>query len=294
MAAPPDRPIVIDGLALGALPEAAASLHAVRPVVALVHHPLAFETGLARSVANRLRDNERSALAATHIVMATSDATADLLMAHFDVAGDRLRVVQPGTDRAPYSIGSGSHRIQLLSVGAIVPRKGFDVLVEALARLRDLPWQLTIVGDRGRDPEAVERLEAIIARRRLEDRIQSTGKVSPECLATQYARADLFVLASHFEGYGMAYAEAIAHGLPIVGTTGGAIPQTVPAAAGRLVPPGDVDALAKALQEVMESEAARQTLAAGARAAAAALPSWAQCGEKFARVLDELVLAEPR
>ena len=96
------------------------------------------------------------------------------------------------------------------------------------------------------------------------------------------------MLASHFEGYGMAYAEAIAHGLPIVGTTGGAIPQTVPSSASRLVPPGNVDALAKALREVMESEAARRALAAGARAAAAALPSWAQCGEKFARVLDEL------
>ena len=74
---------------------------------------------------------------------------------------DRLRVVQPGTDRAPYSIGSGGRRLQLLSVGAIVPRKGFDVLVEALTKLTDLSWQLTIVGDRGRDPEAVERLEAL-------------------------------------------------------------------------------------------------------------------------------------
>jgi glycosyltransferase involved in cell wall biosynthesis len=217
-----------------------------------------------------------------------------LLMGRFGVPGDRLRVVQPGTDRAPYSIGIGGRQLQLLSVGAVVLRKGFDVLVEALARLRDLSWQLTIVGDRGRDPEAVERLEALIARHRLEDRIQSTGKVSPECLAAHYARADLFVLASHFEGYGMAYAEAIARGLPIVGTTGGAIPQTVPAAAGRLVPPADVDALAQALREIMESAAARQALAAGARAAAAALPSWAECGEKFAHVLDELVLDEPR
>lgn len=294
LAGPSDRPIVIDGLAFGVLPEAAASLHSARPVVALVHHPLASETGLARGMAERFRDSERSALAAAHFVITTSDATADLLMDRFDVPRDRLRVIQPGTDRTPYSIGVGGRRLQLLSVGAIVPRKGFDVLVEALAGLTDLSWQLAIVGDRSRDPEAVERLEALVAGRRLEDRIRSTGKVSSECLATHYARADLFVLASHFEGYGMAYAEAIAHGLPIVGTTGGAIPQTVPSSAGRLVPPGNVDALAKALREVMESEAARRALAAGARAAAAALPSWAQCGEKFARVLDELVLDELR
>jgi glycosyltransferase involved in cell wall biosynthesis len=288
LADPSDRPIVIDGLALGVLPEPAASLHSARPVVALVHHPLAFETGLTREMAKRLRDSERSALASTHIVIATSDATADLLRDRYDVPRDRLRVIQPGTDRAPYSTGIGGRRLQLLSVGAIVPRKGFDILVEALAGLTDLSWQLTIVGDRSRDPQAVEHLEALVSRHQLEDRIRSTGKVSSDCLATHYARADLFVLASHFEGYGMAYAEAIAHGLPIVGTTGGAIPQTVPSTASRLVPPGDVDALAKALRDVMESEAARHALAAGARAAAAALPSWAQCGEKFARVLEEL------
>jgi glycosyltransferase involved in cell wall biosynthesis len=285
---PPDRPVVIDGLAFGVLPEAAVSLHSARPVVALVHHPLASETGLTASMADRLRDSERAALAASRIVIATSDATADLLTHRFDVPRGRLRVVQPGTDRAPHSIGSGGHRLQLLSVGAIVPRKGFDVLVETLTKLTDLSWQLTIVGDRRRDPEAVERLEVLVARHRLEDRVHSTGKVSPECLAMHYARADLFVLASHFEGYGMAYAEAVAHGLPIVGTTGGAIPQTVPSSAGRLVPPGNVDALAKALREVMENETTRRALAAGARAAAAALPSWAECGEKFARVLDEL------
>ena len=288
LASPPDRPIVIDGLALGVLPEAAASLHSARPVVALVHHPLESETGLSRDMARRLRDSERAALAATHIVIATSDSTADLLTERFDVARDRLRVVQPGTDRVPYSVGSGDRRLQLLSVGAIGLRKGFDVLVEALTKVMDLSWQLTIVGDRSRDPEAVERLESLITRHRLEDRIQSTGKVSAECLATHYGRADLFVLASYFEGYGMAYAEAIAHGLPIVGTTGGAIAQTVPSSAGRLVPPGDVEALAKALRKVMESEATRRALAAGARAAAAALPSWDECGDKFARVLDEV------
>jgi len=288
LASPSDRPIVIDGLALGVLPRVAASLHSARPVVALVHHPLAFETGLTRSTARRLRDSERSALAATHVVIVTSDATAGLLTDCYGVSRDRLRVVQPGTDRAPLAMGGGGRRIQLLSVGAIVPRKGFDILVEALAKLSDLSWQLTIVGDRGRDPGTVERLEALVTRLRLEDRIHSTGKISSERLATHYAGADLFVLASHFEGYGMAYAEAIAHGLPIVGTTGGAIPQTVPGLASRLVPPGNADALAEALRDVMASEATRRELAAGARAAAAALPSWARSGEKFARVLDEL------
>lgn len=281
-------PIVIDGLALGVLPKAAKSLHSSRSVVALVHHPLALETGLASRTADEFRASERDALASAHIVIATSDATADLLGNHYDVPRERLRVIEPGTDRVLQSIGKRSGGLELLSVGAIGRRKGFDVLVDALSQLTDIPWRLTIVGDRSRDTDAVERLEALIIERRLADRIRLPGAVSSDRLAEHYARADLFVLASHFEGYGMAFAEAIAHGLPIVGTTGGAIFRTVGAAASRLVPPGNADMLAKALRDVMTNEDCRRALAAGARAAAATLPTWVQSGERFSRVLDDL------
>ena len=288
MLSPADRPVVIDGLAFGALPEAAAALQATRPVVALVHHPLACETGLAPDTAERLRESERAALAAAHRVIATSEPTAELLVDEFDVPRERLEVIPPGTDPVPQATGSGCGRLHLLSVGAIVPRKGFDVLVEALSTLTDLDWQLAIAGDRSRDPGAVERLDTLIAQHRLGERIESPGTVSPEHLARLYLGADLFVLASHFEGYGMAYAEAIAHGLPIIGTTGGAIPRTVPPAASRLVPPGDVEGLARALRDVLTNEASRRALAAGARAAATALPTWAQSGAAFARLLEGL------
>lgn len=285
---PADQPVVIDGLAFGVLPKAAAALQATRPVVALVHHPLACESGLTPGTAERLRQSERAALAAAHRVIATSEATADLLVDEFGVPRERLSVILPGTDPVPQATGSGSGPLRLLSVGAIVPRKGFDGLVEALATLTDLDWHLTIAGDRNRDQGAVERLDALIAHHRLGARIESLGAVTPDHLARLYTGADLFVLASHFEGYGMAYAEAIAHGLPVIGTTGGAIPQTVPPSASRLVPPGDVVCLARALRDVLTDEQGRRALAAGARAAAAALPTWAQSGEAFARLLDGL------
>lgn len=288
-ATPGDCPIVVDGLAFAVLPEAAAVLHIARPVVALVHHPLASETNLTQQEMERLRDSERAALAATRLVIATSPATADLLTNDYYVPSQRIEVVLPGTDRAPFSDGGGGCPLQLLSVGAVAARKGFDILVEALAQLAPLPWQLTIAGDRGRDVEAVARLDSAIARHGLRDRIDCAGAVSAERLAALYAHADLFVLASHFEGYGMAYAEAIAHGLPVVGTTGGAIPQTVPASAGRLVPPGDVDALARALREFIEDDAGRRALAAGARAHASTLPTWANSGARFGRALERLL-----
>jgi glycosyltransferase involved in cell wall biosynthesis len=288
LATPTDHPLVIDGLAFGMLPEAAALLHAERPVVALVHHPLALETGLTPHEATLLLDSERAALASARRIVATSRATADLLAARFDVPSGHIDVIVPGTDRGSFATGSDGAPLRLLSVGAIVPRKGFDILVEALARLANLPWRLTIVGDRTRDLQAVARLDAAIAHHCLEDRIESMGAVSSGRLAALYAGANLFVLASHFEGYGMAYAEAIAHGLPVVGTTGGAIPQTVPPSAGILVPPGDIEALAQALRELIENDVRRRALAAGARAQAGALPSWADSGARFARMLESL------
>ncbi len=284
-ALPTGPPIIVDGLAFGALPEAAAELQRTRRVVALVHHPLAIETGLTERQAQQLLASERAALASTHRIVATSPWTADLLVERFGVAADKLTVILPGTDRVPFATGGAGRPINLLSVGAIVPRKGFDLLVEALAPLAALPWRLAIAGDRERDGAAAADLDNLIARHGLGERIDVLGKVSPQRLAALYDSADLFVLASRFEGYGMAFAEALAHGLPVIGTTGGATRQTVPACAGRLVAPDDVGALTETLRALIEDDAGRRAFAAGARAAAARLPSWADSGAAFSEVL---------
>jgi glycosyltransferase involved in cell wall biosynthesis len=292
LAAASDHPLVADGLAFGALPEIAGRLHPTRPVVALVHHPLALETGLTAEETAELERSERAALASTRWVVSTSRWTADLLVERFGVAPDRMAVVNPGTDRAPLARGSGDGPVSLISVGAVVPRKGFDVLVEALAPLAHLRWRLTIVGDRQRDAAAVARVDALIAHHELEQRIDCLANVSPQRLVELYVGADLFVLASRFEGYGMAFAEALAHGLPVVGTTGGAAPHTVPAAASRLVAPGDVAQLTEALRELIEDDGRRHALAAAARAAAARLPSWSDSGAKFSNLLARLIKSE--
>jgi glycosyltransferase involved in cell wall biosynthesis len=112
------------------------------------------------------------------------------------------------------------------------------------------------------------------------------GAVSPERIGELYAAADLFVLASRFEGYGMVYSEAIMRGLPVVGTTAGAIPETVPAGAGVLVPPDDVAALALVLRRLIESPDERRILATAARATAARLPTWQDSAKLFSRALE--------
>ena len=288
LAMPAGRCIVVDGLALGVLPETASQLAGRNPLLALVHHPLALEWGLSVKQADALRASERAALAAVQGVVVTSAATAQLVASDYGVPAGRIAVARPGSDPALMSQGSQDGVVRLLSVGAIVPRKGFDVLIAALATLTDLSWRLTIAGDRTRDRNAAARLDADIARHALGERIAAPGAVSPQRLAALYAEADVFVLASHFEGYGMAYAEAVAHGMPVIGTSAGAIPDTVPPDAGLLVDPGDSIALARALRRVIGDADLRQRLASAARAAAPQLPTWRHSAEIFARALETL------
>ena len=283
---PNGRAIVIDGLALGALPEVAAALASSHKLIALVHHPLALETGLAPPTRDALKRSERAALAAARHIIVTGGITARVLVSDYAVPADRISVALPGVDPVPAAPGGNSTLPALLAVGALVPRKGYDVLLSTLVQIADLPWRLTIAGARDRSPATAAELAALIAAHGLEERVVLAGAVSDARLAELYAEADVFVLASRFEGYGMAYAEAIAHGVPVIGTTAGAIPETVAADAGILVAPDDSEALATALRRVIQDHDERRRLAAGARAAAGRLPRWPQAAEIFARVLE--------
>jgi glycosyltransferase involved in cell wall biosynthesis len=286
---PAGRRIVVDGLALGVLPETASQLAGRNPLLALVHHPLALERGITVEQASALRASERAALATVLGVVVTSTATARLVASDYGVPDQRITVARPGNDRVPLAQRSSRHGVvRLLSVGAVVPRKGFDVLIAALATLTDLSWRLTIAGDRTRDLNAGAQLDDDIGRHKLGSQIVALGAVSPQRLAALYAEADVFVLASHFEGYGMAYAEAVAHGLPVIGTNAGAIPDTVPPDAGLLVAPGDIPALALVLRRVIGDADLRRSLASAARAAAPQLPTWQHSAEIFARALETL------
>ena len=231
-------PMIVDGLALGVLPEAAAMAANIGVLIALVHHPLALESGLDALPRRAYKASEREALCHAQGVICTSDATAAILRSDYGVPRERLFVARPGTDQFCFATGSGGAP-SLLSVGAISPRKGFDRLVRALVRHIDLDWHLTIVGDDSRSPGCASALRAEIDRLGLGARVSLTGAVSPERLVAYYGAADAFVLLSQFEGYGMAYAEAVAHGLPVLGTDTDAIRSVVPADAAYLVAPDD-------------------------------------------------------
>ncbi len=284
----PDGALVVaDGLAFGAMPEL-AQRHATRlRWVALVHHPLHLETGLADTACHTLRASECEALRAARRVIVTSEATARDL-APMGVPAERIRVVEPGTDRAPAHRASTNGTVRLLCVATLTSRKGHAVLLEALAGLQTLDWALHCVGSTQRDPVTSDQLRRVTSELGLGDRVHWHGELDEASLSAHYAAADLFVLPSFHEGYGMVVTEALAHGLPVLCTSGGALAQTLPRTAGLHVPPGDVSALREALAVLIGQPEERARFAAGARVAAEQLPTWPQAATRFAEVLEEL------
>lgn len=284
-AQPDDALVVLDALAGNALPTV-MQRHAARlRLVVLVHHPLADETGLGADRAAELLARERRALACADRIVVTSRFTGERLR-ELGLTERIARVVEPGVTRRPLAHGSSGAACRLLCVGAIVARKGHLVLIDALTQLATTDWRCDVVGDDRRDPDHAERVRRAIADAGLEQRIQMHGALDARALDDCYAQADLFVLASHYEGYGMVITEAIAAGLPIVTTTGGALGATLPAGAGLAVAPDNVPALADALRRMITDPFLRAAAAREAQRARRNLRDWRTAGSEFARALE--------
>jgi glycosyltransferase involved in cell wall biosynthesis len=296
---PPGRLVLADGLAFGALPQWVAA-HAGRlRWVALVHHPLHLETGLAPALRRQLLESETQALRHARRVVATSPRTARDL-AEMGVPAERLFVVEPGVDAPNPSLPPAApaggpplapRPVQLLCVATVTPRKAHALLLQALAGLPALSWQLHCVGSLTRDPATAAQAQALAQALGLAERVHWHGELPDAAVQAHYAAADLLVLPSLHEGYGMVVAEALAAGLPVLCSDAGALPQTLPAQAGLCVPAGQPAAWQQALHALISQPAQRQALAMGARAAGRRLPSWPTQAAHLAAVLAA-VLAE--
>jgi glycosyltransferase involved in cell wall biosynthesis len=285
---------VIDGLALPGLEQAVYDHWRRLRLVALVHHPLADETGLSRAAAERITRLEAAALQRFRRIVCPSARTAAGVEA-YGIPPERICVIPPGTAKPDRPLRSRRGPVRsLLCIASVIPRKGHRVLVAALARLRGLDWQMVCIGSLERDPRTARSIRQMISAARLGRRITLAGEQPPRMVMRAYRAADLFVLPSLHEGYGMAFAEAMTHGLPIIATAAGAIPETVPRDAGLLVRPGGAAELARALRRVIADPALAVRLAAGSRAAGARLPDWRQATERWEQVLDLPVVLPPR
>lgn len=273
------RPLLIDGLAYGAFPAAMAERIGAG---VLLHHPLCDETGLDAAEVARAFETERAALVHARHVIVTSPLTARDVATRFGVDAARITVAEPGLDRAEAASLDGDPP-HLLAVGSVTPRKGYGYLIEALALCADLPWTCAIYGARDRDSAEGARIEAMIAEAALGGRITLHGATTAQHLAKAYRAADAFVAPSLHEGYGMAVTEAMAHGLPVIATRAGALPETAPVA--RLVAPGDAQGLATALRALLENAALRRWMGSESLAFARTRPGWDDTARIVARAL---------
>lgn len=281
----PGTVFFIDGLAYGALPASMiSSLNA--PVVALAHHPIGLEEGLSPSEKAHLLKTEAEALTLARHIVVPSHATMREVMDLFGVPAEKITIAEPGILRGKRATGTPSGEpLHIVSVGSLTPRKGYDVLISALNEVRDLPWRMTIAGSPDLSPPTVALVRHKIADYGLGGRVRLVGQLQENALSELYSSGDLFALASLYEGYGIAFAEAMTHGLPVIASGGGAVADTVPASAGIVCRAQDVAAFADALRAFLSNASLRREKAEAAWRHGQTLPAWENTADIIANAL---------
>ena len=281
----PDQAVVLlDGLVASTAPEVLVPQASRLRLVTLVHMPLGRDPADGDA-----RTRERAVLSAVASVVTTSRWARRTLLELYELPGDRVHVAEPGVDAADLAPGTASAGA-LLCVAAVIPGKGHDVLLDALETLMDLSWRCLCVGSLDRDPAFAEGLRRRVLESGLGDRVSFLGPLTGADLDTSYGAADLLVLASRAETYGMVVTEALAHGLPVVATEVGGVPEALGHGAegvrpGLLVPPGDPAALGATLRAWLGDAELRRRLRWAAGERRASLTGWPATASVLSGVL---------
>jgi glycosyltransferase involved in cell wall biosynthesis len=286
--------VVLDGLVASALPDVLVAESARLRLVVLVHLPLGIDvpTGAASGGGSAARCGESRSLGAARAVVVTSRWTRDWLADAYALPADRVVVASPGVDPAAPAVPS-PEGARLVCVGAVTPVKGQDLLVDALASLRDLDWSCTVVGSLAVDPPFAGAVRARAAGAGIGARVRFTGPLAGRELCTAFGRADLLVVPSRAETYGMVVGEATARGIPVVATAVGGLPEALGRLPdgrhpGVLVPRGDALALATALRQWLTDEGLRTTMRRAAMARRPHLRAWSETTATVSALLEEV------
>ena len=276
--------VLVDGLVASPAPEVLAPEAGRVRLVVLVHMPLGHDT-----TEGGVREREGIVLSAAAGVVTTSAWARRALLELYSLPSDRVHVAEPGVDPADLAPGTATAGA-LISVAAVIPGKGHDLLLDALAPLTGCRWQCSCVGSLERDPVFVERLRRRVRDDRMDGRVRFSGPQADADLARSYAAADVLVLPSRAESYGMVVAEALARGLPVVAADVGGVPEALGHGAdgarpGLLVPPGDPVALRDAIRAWLEDTDLRVRLRRAARERRESLADWSTTTSAVADVL---------
>jgi hypothetical protein len=269
-----DALVLLDGLVACAAPDILVPQSRRLRLVVLVHMPLENE-------------QEREVLSAAAAVVTTSLWSRRRLLDRYRLPAAGIHVASPGVEARPVVPGSQAGS-RLLCVAAVAPHKGHDVLMQALASIADLDWSCVCVGTLSRDREFADRL---LRETRQQPQISFVGPHTGEELDARYAAADLLVLASRGETYGMVVTEALARGIPVLTTTAGGLPEALGNATdgsmpGILVAPDDYAALASGLRRWLTEPQLRSQLRSSARNRRITLTGWANTSGFIANILS--------
>jgi glycosyltransferase involved in cell wall biosynthesis len=281
---PDDAVVLLDGLVASAAPEVLVPEAGRLRLVVLVHMPLGQGT-----TDDGVRQREGAVLSAAASVVTTSAWARRVLLERYSLPDDRVHVAEPGADAADLAPGTATAGA-LLSVAAVIPGKGHDVLLDALAMLAGLRWHCLCVGSLERDPAFAESLRRRVLDGGMEGRVRFSGPQTGADLARSYGAADVLVLPSRSETYGMVVTEALARGLPVVAAEVGGVPEALGHGVdgtrpGLLVPPDDAAALRDALRAWLEDDDLRRRLRRAARERRASLSRWSTTTSVVAGVL---------
>jgi glycosyltransferase involved in cell wall biosynthesis len=291
-ALPDGEVVVVDGLVGCAWPKIISRAARRLRIAMLVHLPLGDEAGRDPALAADLNTRERATLRSVGAIVATSPWSARRLIEHHGLDSRSVHVVTPGTDPADLSPGTDG-RSAFLCVAALTPHKGQDLLVEALAMISDQQWTCVCVGPLLRDRAFTYRVRGQIKRYGLTGRVTLAGPQAPAELEASYAAADLVVLPSKAETYGMVVAESLMRGIPVLAASVAALPETLGRTAdggvpGILVAQRDPAAFADALRRWLNETTLPDRLRARARSRRESLRDWPHAARELASVLDHL------
>jgi glycosyltransferase involved in cell wall biosynthesis len=282
---PDDAIVLIDGLIASTTPDALVPQASRLRLVVLMHMPIGGASTL-------LRRQERDALSAAVAVITTSGWSRQRLLDLHPLPAEQVHVATPGVDAAQIACGTRSGG-QLLCVGAVTPHKGYDLLVEALGALAHLSWSLVGVGTLNLDPAFVDELHVRTKAAGIDERVSFVGPRTGCDLETRYAAADLLVLPSRGETYGMVVSEALSRGTPVLATVVGGVRESLGRAPdgslpGLLVAPDDAVALTRALRQWLTEPLLRSALRNSALLRRTTLTDWGITAKLISSVLSGL------
>lgn len=281
---PDGEGVLIDGLIASPAPEVLVPGARRLRLVVLLHMPLG-----APPPDDQRSQQERAVLCAAAAVITTSEWTRQRVIDRYVLPAGRVQVAAPGVEAAELAPGTAAGD-QLLCVATVTPNKGHDVLLGALSKVSELAWRCSCVGSLTRDPEFADRSLRQVTASGIGARVRFIGPRTGRELDAAYAGADVLLLASRSETYGMVVTEALARGIPVISTDVGGIPEAIGRAAdgarpGLLVPPGDASAFASAVRDWLTDTALRDRLRRAARDRRTTLTDWLLTSRQISAVL---------